>query len=43
MAFLSRSREVGPLDGVDLLLADLDGVVYAAPVFFHFVQLITAR
>ena len=29
MAFLSRSREVGPLDGVDLLLADLDGVVYA--------------
>ena len=29
MAFLSRSRELGPLDGVDLLLADLDGVVYA--------------
>ena len=29
MAFLSRSRETSPLDGVDVVLADLDGVVYA--------------
>jgi len=29
MAFLSRSREVGLLDGIDAVLADLDGVVYA--------------
>lgn len=31
MAFLSRSREETPLDGIDVLLADLDGVVYAGP------------
>ena len=26
-----RPKPVTPLDGVDLLLADLDGVVYAGP------------
>lgn len=29
MAFLSRARGTTPLDGVDVVLADLDGVVYA--------------
>ena len=29
MGFLSRARASTPLDGVDVLLADLDGVVYA--------------
>ncbi|KAA9084914.1 HAD-IIA family hydrolase [Microbacterium radiodurans] len=31
MALFSRSRGASPLDGVDAVLADLDGVVYAGP------------
>ena len=31
MSLLSRRAERTPLDGVDAVLADLDGVVYAGP------------